>query len=379
METISSLSSEPITPEITKNLSENKGFSSPPPESKTSSRKRRLEDNEDSLTGQDSDQTIAEMSVGSPVVVGSETAPPLSKATNKKRRLEEDISTEQISGKAVAGASTGSSVLVDISETLGRELTLLNREDSHLDNEPSGLDSSGEVEVRVDDDTGDSSISSIAAAVPVTSTTLPLISPPNPTPVLHATSVQVSAPVANSSVERSSGNTVLDPIFPPPPLAEVHIEESDADTRPSKKARLDIEPATNPVPTSSLTPGSTEPLAVVLADTNITLQTNVLPKPSPFVALPVELLSEILIYTGSSQHVLAVARTCKALCQTLLSTTNQFIWRMARRAGAIDLVVGPVYLPDPPQDFFGEAAYAAFVFDSGACEVSLVSFLLSVL
>ena len=99
----------------------------------------------------------------------------------------------------------------------------------------------------------------------------------------------------------------------------------------------------------------------------------------PFVVLLVELLSEILIYTGS-QYGLAIARTCKVLCrQTLLSTNNQFIWREARKACAIDRATGPVCLLDPPIEFFGEAAYAAFVFDLGVCEVGLASLLVGVI
>ncbi|KAF8183134.1 hypothetical protein BJ912DRAFT_928233 [Pholiota molesta] len=119
--------------------------------------------------------------------------------------------------------------------------------------------------------------------------------------------------------------------------------------------------------------------------------------------------------TESSQHVLAVARTCKALCHLLLGPEAQFIWRAARNgpgcifeveippppppvgmpgggAGAAwgvvqgglvpAAVVGAVpnandppaptkkivKLPNLPAQFFSEAAYAAFVFDSGECE-----------
>jgi hypothetical protein len=358
METISS-SSEPIPPESNLLMPEDKEISSS--EVKATGKKRRLEEDE-SPTEQGSRQGI---SVGS---LNSEAAPPLSKATNKKRRLEEDtIPTEQVPGKSMAGTFVESSVLAEIPpEDQGRKSTLLHRK-----NEPSGLDSSDEVKDRVDDDTGDSSIRDAASA---TSTTVPPILPPDPTPTSHGISVQTSASAADLHVERDTA-----PKLASPTLAETPIEESDTDTRPSKKARLDIEPAVNsPVPTSAIPLGTTDPLAVVISDANITPQTNVLPKPSPIVVLPVELLSEILIYTRSPQHVLAVARTCKALCQTLLSTHNQFIWRMARRAGAFDLEAGPVYLPDPPHDFFGEAAYAAFVFDAGACDVSIIS-LVSVL
>jgi hypothetical protein len=145
-----------------------------------------------------------------------------------------------------------------------------------------------------------------------------------------------------------------------------------------------------------------------------------LPKQSPLISLPFELLAEVLIQTESSQHVLAVARTCKALCHLLLGPEAQFIWRAARNgpgcifeveippppppvgmpgggAGAAwgvaqgglvpAAVVGAVpnandppaptkktvKLPNLPAQFFSEAAYAAFVFDSGECEVKFRS------
>ena len=301
---------------------ENKENSLSSSEVKVTSKKRRLEENQNVPTEQNSRTEIAEISVGS---LTFETGPSLSsKASNKKRRLEgdEDILTEGGSGKALASTSVGSSL---------------------MSNPQSPPAKNQEKETTV------SSISSIA--VPATATA-----------TLHATSAQVSAPVTNP--EGSSGDTAPDPILAS--LNETQIEQKGADIRPSKKPRLDIvPPATNPIALVS----TTEPLPV------LALQIDPLTKPSPFVVLPVELLSEILIYTGSPQYVLAVARTCKVLCQTLLSTTNQFIWREARRACAIDRATGPVCLPDPPIEFFGEAAYAAFVFDSGVCEVSLASFL----
>ncbi|KAF9533430.1 hypothetical protein CPB83DRAFT_845249 [Crepidotus variabilis] len=128
----------------------------------------------------------------------------------------------------------------------------------------------------------------------------------------------------------------------------------------------------------------------------------VFPKTPPFCSLPLELLAEILIYTGSPQHVLAVARSCKFLCDTLLGTNAQFIWRAARKSSACafekeipetpqlgwmvnagGMVVqvtqptpapdgGPrkefVHLPDPHR-CFTEASFAAFVFDAGKCDV----------
>ena len=291
------------------------------------------------------------------------------KPTNKKRPLEEDLPTEQSSGEAITGASMGSSV----TSSPQSQASLLPQKKRRLDDEPSVLNLSGQVGDGVDDDTGDSLTTSIAAAAPATATTIPSISTPAPTlmtpPTPHSTLVQISA--AAALTESSPEDTWLDTILTSLPFTETQTEEKDANTRPLKKARLDMEPiATNRIPTSSTTLGSTEPLAVVISNANPTLQMNALSKPPPFVVLPVELFSEILIYTGSPQHVLAVARTCKALCQTLLSTNNQFIWREARRACAFNLAAGPVHLPDPPKDFFGEAAYAAFVFDSGVCEVS---------
>lgn len=118
-------------------------------------------------------------------------------------------------------------------------------------------------------------------------------------------------------------------------------------------------------------------------------------KPSLLFRLPLELLAEILVITGSPQHVLAVARTCKSFCHTLLGEDAQFIWRAARRGsgcsfnpcvvfieqilsfkldhGLSDLdsftdTTQFIFLPDPPRNF-SEAAYAAFLYDSGPCEV----------
>ncbi|KAF8814728.1 hypothetical protein BYT27DRAFT_7205692 [Phlegmacium glaucopus] len=283
----------------------------------------------------------------------NETLPSSSEAkvTNKKRRLEEDIPTAQGSSEAIAGPSTAYSVTPS-------SQSQSSHKKRRLDSEPSGLDSSDEVEDGVGHDAGDSSTSFIAPAAPATTTTVPSVStqtltqmaPPTP----PATSVQVSTTAADPRAGSPFWDDFLADILASPP------------NKTSKRVRLDIEPtATNRNPTLSSTLGSTEPLTAN-ADTN--LHMDAFPKPSPLVVLPVELLSEILIYTGSPQHVLAVARTCKALCQTLLSTTNQFIWREARRACAFDFEGEPVYLPDPPEDFFGEAAYAAFVFDSGVCE-----------
>ena len=116
-------------------------------------------------------------------------------------------------------------------------------------------------------------------------------------------------------------------------------------------------------------------------------------KASLLFRLPLELLAEILILTGSPQHVLAIARTCKSFCHTLLGEDAQFIWRAARRGpgcsfnpcvasieqflsldhGLNDLSTLTnstqfISLPGPPRNF-SEAAYAAFLYDPGPCEV----------
>jgi hypothetical protein len=95
--------------------------------------------------------------------------------------------------------------------------------------------------------------------------------------------------------------------------------------------------------------------------------------------LPLEILGHILILTGSPRHVLAFARTSKRFCYTLISEGAQYIWRQARRglqcsfleATSEDSVIVPHFYspPDPPKQFFSEAAYAAFLFDPGSCDV----------
>ncbi|KAG9043979.1 hypothetical protein FS837_008935 [Tulasnella sp. UAMH 9824] len=82
------------------------------------------------------------------------------------------------------------------------------------------------------------------------------------------------------------------------------------------------------------------------------------PKKDFLQRLPVELLAEIL-KLSSSITVLAVARTCKWLCETLIHEDQEFIWKAARRNGD---------LPDPPPGF-SEPAYASAIFDVGNCLV----------
>ena len=103
---------------------------------------------------------------------------------------------------------------------------------------------------------------------------------------------------------------------------------------------------------------------------------------SHIFTLPPEIIGEILILTGSPRHVLAFARTCKHFCYTLIGEGAQYIWRQARRGPQCsilkfnfahhvkpDLGVDVISLPDPPNAFFNEAAYAAFIFDPGLCDV----------
>jgi len=46
-----------------------------------------------------------------------------------------------------------------------------------------------------------------------------------------------------------------------------------------------------------------------------------------------------------------------------MNPSNQFIWKYTRQH------CKPAAMPDPPKKFT-EAAYAAFVYDAGKCEVS---------
>ena len=86
---------------------------------------------------------------------------------------------------------------------------------------------------------------------------------------------------------------------------------------------------------------------------------------TPLFQLPLELLAEILVLTGSPEYILAFARTCKRFCHILLGEDAQFIWRASRQWPGCSFKA----LPDPPASVFSEAAYAAFVFDRGDCEV----------
>ncbi|KAF8656316.1 hypothetical protein AX16_002618 [Volvariella volvacea WC 439] len=83
---------------------------------------------------------------------------------------------------------------------------------------------------------------------------------------------------------------------------------------------------------------------------------------SPLMSLPLELLAEVLELTESPKDVLAVARTCRYFCKTLLGTSAVFIWRSVKQS------CRPRALPDPDRRFT-ESSYAAFVFDGGICEI----------
>jgi len=97
-----------------------------------------------------------------------------------------------------------------------------------------------------------------------------------------------------------------------------------------------------------------------------------MPEPHIF-KLPLEIIGEILILTGSPRHILAFARTCKHFCYTLVGEGAQYMWRRARRGPQCSFpksgIGSDISLPDPPKSFFSESAYAAFLFDPGPCEV----------
>ena len=77
--------------------------------------------------------------------------------------------------------------------------------------------------------------------------------------------------------------------------------------------------------------------------------------------LPLEILAEVLLYT-TPRDILAVARTSKFFCNTLVDPSSEFIWKGARTRNS------PIAIPDPTPNFT-EASYAAFLFDYGECEV----------
>jgi len=225
--------------------------------------------------------------------------------------------------------------------------------------------------------------------------------------VLTGTDEQATTPSTLQAAALETEECVPKPVTP---QRTNRSDSSDLDApTPFKKPRLDASPkTTSTLTTEGKSTSAGSPLQPDGSD--VIIEPASAPKGSPFLTLPLELLSEILILTGSPQHVLAVARACKALCQTLLSPNAQFIWREARKGPGCTFgtkthvpqptpiaIVNPVNvgpglqiallslgleladnevsrnvtrLPDPPPQFFSsEAAYAAFIFDSGTCDV----------
>ncbi|KAJ7597088.1 hypothetical protein C8J56DRAFT_307393 [Mycena floridula] len=86
------------------------------------------------------------------------------------------------------------------------------------------------------------------------------------------------------------------------------------------------------------------------------------PAESSFENLPFEIISEILLSTGSPKDVLSIARCSKFFCATLLHPNSKYIWKHARQN------CKPEPLPEPIAQFT-ESAYAAFVMDDGNCEM----------
>jgi hypothetical protein len=101
--------------------------------------------------------------------------------------------------------------------------------------------------------------------------------------------------------------------------------------------------------------------------------------------LPYDILEAILSKTGDPRFLLATARTCKELYKKLTHPSASGMWKKLRKSSHIGL-------PDPAAydtgvgdgglnvkiagvRFFAsnEAAYAAFVFDGGPCEVGKFS------
>ncbi|KDR80128.1 hypothetical protein GALMADRAFT_136670 [Galerina marginata CBS 339.88] len=225
---------------------------------------------------------------------------------------------------------------------------------------------------------------------------------PAPAP---STDTLAEVPASNPAPAEKEKEASAIPASPTAPISIAIDSTDDEVTRPAKKARLDGDDAGQVLPHSPPTSATTG------ASIDTSQPPSTPEKPSPFLTIPLEILAEILILTGSSQHVLATARTCKVLCHTLLSPHAQFIWREARKGpgctfefevvtqahvnpagmlgggawvmnglvlnvlpGGAMGVPEPVKekktltLPDPPLEILGEAAYAAFVFDSGKCE-----------
>ncbi|KXN84386.1 hypothetical protein AN958_12645 [Leucoagaricus sp. SymC.cos] len=106
---------------------------------------------------------------------------------------------------------------------------------------------------------------------------------------------------------------------------------------------------------------------------------------SPLTHVPFDVLLEILKNTGHPGDLLAVARTCKDLCQKLTDPSAFPLWKKMREKIGLPNPVGKKYRAEvedahtndgPAMEITGvqnfvhnEPAYAAFVFDGGVCEV----------
>lgn len=161
--------------------------------------------------------------------------------------------------------------------------------------------------------------------------------------------------------------------------------QSPKDTQPQRKrVKLESDDATATSITHPEPAEGTEPQD----PSGVDPPTDEAENPSRLLRIPVELLSEILIWTGSPKFVLAVSRTCRSLRSTIMSPNSAFIWKEARKLATIiprpkeiwDFEEPPKTffpMPDPPPGVFGstdteaEARYASFVFDDGICEVRL--------
>ncbi|KAJ3477400.1 hypothetical protein NLI96_g10489 [Meripilus lineatus] len=88
--------------------------------------------------------------------------------------------------------------------------------------------------------------------------------------------------------------------------------------------------------------------------------------PCLLTRFPLEILAEVLSYTGSPKDILALARTSKHFCSVLVNNPgSEFIWRQSRKDCSPPI-------PDPTPNFT-EASYAAFIFDAGVCETCQAS------
>lgn len=189
---------------------------------------------------------------------------------------------------------------------------------------------------------------------------------------------------ASDRAEAAQVNTVPSSSPTNPATSTVKSTSNKGEEHTSKKARLDVEGSSSQTAQLSDSDGTVAANTAGNAPDTDSSHSPMESKTSGLLTLPLELLAEILILTGSPQHVLATARSCKTLCDTLLSPNAQFIWREARKGPGCTFEIETALLgfggtpekkifslPDPPKQFFGEPAYAAFVFDSGKCEVGI--------